>query len=96
MTRLSHALVSRFVLPGMNGSQLAEQLKARQPKARVLFMTGYSADALSHQWLSNTDTEMLHKPLTHETVERKVRQTLPARVPADLNVICGALVKTFR
>jgi CheY-like chemotaxis protein len=69
-------LLADFVLPGMNGSQLAEQLKARQPKARVLFMTGYSADALSHQWPSNTDTEMLHKPLTHETVERKVRQIL--------------------
>jgi DNA-binding NtrC family response regulator len=66
-----------FVLPGMNGSQLAEQLKARQPKARVLFMTGYSADGTqSISGPAITDTEVLHKPLTHETVERKVRQIL--------------------
>ena len=69
-------LLSDLVLPGMNGSKLAEQLNARQPEAKVLFMTGYSADALIHQWPSNTDFEVLQKPLTHETVERKVRQIL--------------------
>jgi DNA-binding NtrC family response regulator len=69
-------LLTDLVLPGMNGSKLAEQLNARQPEARVLFMTGYSADALIHQWPSNSDTDILHKPLTQETVEGKVRQIL--------------------
>jgi DNA-binding NtrC family response regulator len=69
-------LLTDLVLPGINGGQLAEQLKARQPEARVLFMTGYSRGAIIHLWPSETDFEMLHKPLTHEALERKVRQIL--------------------
>ncbi len=69
-------LLADLVLPGMNGRQLAEELKSRQPEARVLFMTGYSRDAIIHQWPSDTDIEMLHKPLTHEAIEKKVRQIL--------------------
>jgi signal transduction histidine kinase/ActR/RegA family two-component response regulator len=67
-------LLADLVLPGMNGSQLAEQLKAGQPQTKVLFMTGYSHD--KHQISINTDTEILHKPLTRETIERSVRETL--------------------
>ncbi len=68
-------LLTDVVLPGMNGGQLAEQLKARQPETRVLLMTGYSRDRTIHL-SSNTDAEILHKPLTQETIERKVRQIL--------------------
>ena len=69
-------LLADLVLPGINGGQLAEQLKARQPEARVLFMTGYSRGATDHLWPGETDLEVLHKPLTHETLEQKVRQIL--------------------
>jgi hypothetical protein len=37
-------LLTDLILPGMNGGQLAEEVKARRPEARVLFMTGYSPD----------------------------------------------------
>jgi signal transduction histidine kinase len=69
-------LLADLVLPGINGSQLTEQLKARQPEARVLFMTGYSQGATIHLGPSETDLEMLHKPLTREALEQKVRQIL--------------------
>jgi CheY-like chemotaxis protein len=69
-------LLADLVLPGMSGGKLAEQVRARQPQARVLFMTGYSADTIGQQWPADADIEMLHKPLTQDSLERSVRTVL--------------------
>jgi CheY-like chemotaxis protein len=69
-------LLADLVLPGMNGRQLAEQLRARQPQAKVLFMTGYSRDTIGQQWPADAGIEMLHKPLTQDELERSVRAVL--------------------
>lgn len=69
-------LLTDLILPGMNGGQLAEEVKARRPEARVLFMTGYSPDALIDQWPIDAGVEMLHKPLTEAVLEEKVRAVL--------------------
>ena len=69
-------LLTDLVLPGMNGGQLAKEVKARRPEARVLFMTGYSPGDLAHQWPSDADVEMLHKPLTEAALEQRVRAVL--------------------
>jgi hypothetical protein len=57
----------------MNGGQLAEQVKARQPQARVLIMTGYSREAVIDQWPVDPSVEMLQKPLSQDVLERKLR-----------------------
>jgi signal transduction histidine kinase/ActR/RegA family two-component response regulator len=69
-------LLTDLILPGMNGVQLAEEVKARQPEARILIMTGYSRDAITNQWPVNAGIEMLHKPLTRDALEQKVRAVL--------------------
>ena len=69
-------LLTDLILPGMNGGQLADEVKARQPEARVLFMTGYSRGAIIHRWPVDTGIEMLHKPLTEAILEQKVRAVL--------------------
>jgi signal transduction histidine kinase/ActR/RegA family two-component response regulator len=69
-------LLTDLVLPGKNGGQLAEEVKARQPEARVLFMTGYSRDAIIDQWPVDAGAEMLHKPLMQDDIERKLRIVL--------------------
>ena len=69
-------LLADLVLPGMNGRQLAEQMRARQPQAKVLFMTGYSRDTIGQQWPADAGIEMLHKPLTQDELERSVRAVL--------------------
>jgi CheY-like chemotaxis protein len=69
-------LLADLVLPGMNGYQLAEEVKARQPEARVLFITGYSRDAIINKWPANPNIEVLHKPLTQDVLEHKVRTVL--------------------
>jgi signal transduction histidine kinase/ActR/RegA family two-component response regulator len=68
-------LLADLVLPGMNGGQLAEEVKARQPEARLLFMTGYSRDA-TLQWSVDAGIEILQKPLTRDGLEQKVRAVL--------------------
>lgn len=74
-------LLTDLVLPGMNGGQLAEAVKARQPKASALFITGYSREAIPHHWPIDTDVEMLHKPLTRDALEVKIRAILKPREP---------------
>jgi signal transduction histidine kinase/CheY-like chemotaxis protein len=74
-------LLTDLVLPGMNGGQLAEAVKARQPKASALFITGYSREAIPHHWPIDTDVEMLHKPLTRDALEVKICAILKPREP---------------
>jgi signal transduction histidine kinase/ActR/RegA family two-component response regulator len=69
-------LLTDLVLPGMNGGQLAEEVKARQPEARVLFMTGYSRDAINSQWPTDASVEVLQKPLMQDALERKLHAML--------------------
>ncbi|MBX9776266.1 MAG: MASE1 domain-containing protein [Xanthobacteraceae bacterium] len=69
-------LLTDLVLPGMDGGQLAKEVKARRPEARVLFMTGYSPGVLAQQVSIDGDIELLHKPLTEAALEQKVRAAL--------------------
>jgi signal transduction histidine kinase len=76
-------LLTDLVLPGMNGGQLAKQVKARQPKARVLVMTGYSRDDIIDQWPVDASIEILHKPLTQDVLEGKLRIVMGGRSRAE-------------
>ncbi len=69
-------LLTDVVLPGMNGRQLAETLKVREPGIRVLFMSGYSRDAIVHEGRLDPGVELMQKPLTQEILEEKVRAIL--------------------
>jgi signal transduction histidine kinase/ActR/RegA family two-component response regulator len=72
-------LLTDLVLPGMNGGQLAKEVKARQAQARVLIMTGYSRDAVTDQWPVDPGIEMLQKPLSQDALERKLRSVMGRR-----------------
>ena len=66
-------LLADVVLPGMNGRQLADELQARQPDMRVLFMSGYARDAIVQQGQLDPRDEVMQKPLTQEELVQKVR-----------------------
>ncbi len=75
-------LLTDVILPGMNGRQLAETLKAERPDMKVLFMTGYSRNAIVHQGRLDPGIHMLQKPVTAADLVRKMREllgTAPAR-----------------
>jgi hypothetical protein len=55
---------------------LADRLHRRQPGLRVLFMTGYSRDAIVHQGRLDPGVSLLQKPLTQTILAAKIREIL--------------------
>jgi two-component system, cell cycle sensor histidine kinase and response regulator CckA len=71
-------LLTDVVMPGMNGKALAEKLLAKQPGARVLYISGYADSFLAVHGALEQGTVLLHKPFTDEALIRKVREVLDA------------------
>jgi CheY-like chemotaxis protein len=72
-------LLTDVILPGPNGRALANQALARRPGLKVLFMTGYSRNAIVHHGRLDPGVDVIHKPLTQAALAAKVRDVLDAR-----------------
>jgi two-component system, NtrC family, sensor kinase len=71
-------LLTDVVMPGMNGRKLAEEARQRQPSLKVLYMTGYSRNAIVHQGRLDPGVELIQKPLTSEHLASAIRRVLDA------------------
>jgi len=71
-----HLLLTDVVMPDMNGRELAEQLLAKRPEMKVLYMSGYTNGILSEHDFRAEDAAFLEKPFSHEALSHKVRHTL--------------------
>jgi signal transduction histidine kinase/CheY-like chemotaxis protein len=69
-------LLTDVVMPGKNGRKLAEEARALSPALKVLYMTGYSRNAIVHQGRLDPDVELIQKPLTTEQLATAVRKAL--------------------
>ncbi len=69
-------LVTDVVMPGMDGRALATRLTRRDPSLRVLYISGYSDDALAERGILAPDVELLEKPFTSHALLARVRQVL--------------------
>ena len=65
-------------MPGMNGRKLAEEAMQLQPSLKVLYMTGYSRNAIVHQGRLDPGVDLIQKPLTSEHLASAVRKVLDA------------------
>jgi signal transduction histidine kinase/CheY-like chemotaxis protein len=69
-------LLTDVVLPGKNGRDLANEVERRRPGTKIIFMTGYSRNAIVHQGRLDPGIELIPKPLTERVLARKIRQLL--------------------
>ena len=63
-------------MPGMSGSELVDHLTGMLRDVKVLYMSGYTDDAIIHHGVLNPGVAFLQKPFTPLTVARKVREVL--------------------
>jgi len=73
-----HLLVTDVVMPQMSGKELADDLMQTHPNVKVLFMSGYSENAMVEQGILNSGHTFIQKPFTPEVLARKIRETLDA------------------
>ena len=69
-------LLTDVILPGKNGRELATEVEGRRPGVKIIFMTGYSRNAIVHHGRLDSGTELISKPLTEAVLARRIRQVL--------------------
>jgi len=84
-----HLLLTDVVMPGMGGPELVSRLAPLRPTMKIVYMSGYPADALDHQGLVDGEFEFLPKPIGVEALVRKVREVLDARAGVLLTKTAG-------
>jgi PAS domain S-box-containing protein len=69
-------LLTDVVLPGMSGRDIAEQLAASDPGLKVLYMSGYTVNVISHYGVVDKNIAFIQKPFTPTKLARKIREVL--------------------
>jgi two-component system, cell cycle sensor histidine kinase and response regulator CckA len=73
-------LMTDVVMPGMNGRELANQLRSRFPELRILFMSGYTANVIAEQSIPGERAGFLQKPFSRQALQEALREVIEARL----------------
>jgi two-component system cell cycle sensor histidine kinase/response regulator CckA len=66
------------VMPGMNGRELADRIRAVRSEMKCLYMSGYTANIIAHRGVLAEGVEFIQKPFTMKDLAVRVRKLLDA------------------
>jgi FixJ family two-component response regulator len=72
-------------MPEMSGPELVSRLGPSRPQMKIVYMSGYTADAIDHQGMLDEGIEFLPKPVGVDTLVQKVREVLDGRSAQPLS-----------
>ena len=78
---LIHLLLTDIIMPVMNGRDLAQRMAVLSPQTRILFMSGYTENAVWHNGMIESSANFLQKPFTLDALTHKVREVLEKPTP---------------
>jgi CheY-like chemotaxis protein len=78
-SRPIHLLLTDVIMPGMGGVELSERLKTLRPGLKVIFMSGYSGDALGKKIALVPDMVLIEKPFSRSSLLTAVHKALRAQ-----------------
>jgi two-component system cell cycle sensor histidine kinase/response regulator CckA len=73
-----HLLLTDVVMPGAGGKEVADRLGALRPGIKVLFMSGYTDEAIVHHGVLDSNVKFIQKPFSPAALATKVREVLDA------------------
>ena len=74
-----HLLLTDVVMPRMGGKELAQKLLTTRPELKVLYMSGYTDNAIVHHGVLEKGTHFLQKPFSGDSLPQKVREVIDYR-----------------
>lgn len=77
-------LLTDIVMPGMGGRALAEELGRERKDMRIVYMSGYTGQAVGSQGPVEPGSFYLHKPFTRQALTQKIREALDSQVAAPV------------
>lgn len=76
-----HLLLTDVIMPGINGRELANELSPLRPEMKVMYMSGYTENAIGHNGMLDQGIILLQKPFTLPALKAMVREVLDTVTP---------------